>query len=289
MKLSAPWYAVLSIDGTIAYVDLNFCTTKIAQGLKQLNASICYSGKLKCFKNKWNFSVVDIQSVITFLQDHLFYILFDNIDIDEYGLKDATKINQTIAELPCPADRTYIFVYQESQTNNNNFNYRLKIYDMSYQCFELLEKINDKKFNSKEHQWYLNENGLTQFKHQISQNSHTNLVVNYSLRSSNENNTTDSDENKPLYGVISTTARARDLLIIGSLDLNFCTPQVLHEFKKFKSIQKKSSVGDCTENIWNFSLIDIDLIISILKDCGYFILFSNIDIEKYCISRDTIF
>jgi hypothetical protein len=34
MKLSAPWYAVLSIDGTIASVDLNFCTTKIAQGLK---------------------------------------------------------------------------------------------------------------------------------------------------------------------------------------------------------------------------------------------------------------
>jgi hypothetical protein len=34
MEFSAPWYAVLSIYGTIASLDLNFCTNKIAQDLK---------------------------------------------------------------------------------------------------------------------------------------------------------------------------------------------------------------------------------------------------------------
>jgi hypothetical protein len=266
----------------VASLDLNFCTNKLAQELKKSNAknnSICCSGNNKYCKNKWNLSV-DIHSVITILQDQSFYILFDNIDIDNYGLKYATEINKNIAKMPCATDRTYIFVNQETKNNNNDFNYQLKFYDITFQSFELLEKINNKKFNSKEHKWYLDEKGLSEFKYQLTQHPQANLVVNYSLLKSNDNNTADFDKKKPLYGVISTTTRVSDLLTIGSLDLNFCSPKISQEFIKFKSIHQKYSVVESTKNIWSFSLIDIHLIINILQDNDYFILFSNIDVEQ---------
>ena len=103
--------------------------------------------------------------------------------------------------MPCATDRTYIFVNQETKNNNNDFNYQLKFYDITFQSFELLEKINNKKFNSKEHKRYLDEKGLSEFKYQLTQHPQANLVVNYSLLKSNDNTTADSDKKKPLYGV----------------------------------------------------------------------------------------